>query len=420
MAKKRPVALKPEPFNPFAEHCRGVGDATLSRREWLELRRRTLGASDTPAIMGLSPWSTPLHIFLAKVGEVPDEPNSYQQWGTLFEEPIARLFAEEQGLAVERPLQPIYQSYAVPILSASLDRLVLIDGVFYPLEVKFVTLDEQGQWGEPGSDDIPQLYQIQCQQQLLVTGAPYCIVAAGMASKRRVQPYKVVPNERLFDRIVIAARAFWDLVETRTPPEVDWSHPKIAEAIDLLYGVDHFVTKEFGVGELELAKEYLAYQRIEAVAKKNKELVRAQILLRMGTAAVATVGDYKFTRTPVRKESYTVRATEYTQLRVTGPKDLNDGQGIDQLVRGESGPKAYLAAPGAGVEGLPGPTGEGAAPQPAAAEAGPSGDHALPGEPATAGLHAAIVPGGNHEGGGAEPGDERGAGPVLPGAPIQE
>ena len=36
-------------------------------------RRTYLGGSDTAAILGLSPWKSPLELYLEKIGEAPEQ-----------------------------------------------------------------------------------------------------------------------------------------------------------------------------------------------------------------------------------------------------------------------------------------------------------------------------------------------------------
>jgi len=45
--------------------------------EWLEVRKTKLGASDAPAILGISPYKTAYQLFLEKMGLVQDE-DTYQ------------------------------------------------------------------------------------------------------------------------------------------------------------------------------------------------------------------------------------------------------------------------------------------------------------------------------------------------------
>ena len=39
----------------------------ISREKWLELRRNGIGGSEASAIMGLNPYSSPLHVYMDKI-----------------------------------------------------------------------------------------------------------------------------------------------------------------------------------------------------------------------------------------------------------------------------------------------------------------------------------------------------------------
>ena len=59
--------------------------------KWLEWRRKGIGASDAPVIMGLSKFQTPIELFDIKLGRVVSDsaPNFIQAKGNRLE-PIAR------------------------------------------------------------------------------------------------------------------------------------------------------------------------------------------------------------------------------------------------------------------------------------------------------------------------------------------
>ncbi len=55
----------------------------ISREEWLELRRNSIGGSDSAAACGMSPWKSPLELYCDKMGMIPDkETNESMRRGT--------------------------------------------------------------------------------------------------------------------------------------------------------------------------------------------------------------------------------------------------------------------------------------------------------------------------------------------------
>jgi putative phage-type endonuclease len=90
-------------------------------KEWHELRKQKIGASDAPAIMGVSPWKTKLQLWEEKVGL--RESNYKSQWmerGIKLEEAARKSFMLMTGIDVA-PSIVISKEY--DFMMASLDGL---------------------------------------------------------------------------------------------------------------------------------------------------------------------------------------------------------------------------------------------------------------------------------------------------------
>lgn len=53
-----------------------VSTVGMSREDWLEQRRHTIGGSDAAGIIGLSKWSSPVSVWADKTGRLPDKPDT--------------------------------------------------------------------------------------------------------------------------------------------------------------------------------------------------------------------------------------------------------------------------------------------------------------------------------------------------------
>jgi YqaJ-like viral recombinase domain len=60
-----------------------------SREEWLDLRHPTIGASESPAMLGVHPYITPFELWARKRGLVPSGPDNKQKRRGRLLEPIA-------------------------------------------------------------------------------------------------------------------------------------------------------------------------------------------------------------------------------------------------------------------------------------------------------------------------------------------
>ncbi len=180
-----------------------------------KVRDLGIGASECAAALGIGQYQTPIDIYLRKIGEgVPVPYSMPMRMGHLLE-PIVLDLYEEQAGAVDR-VQKTVQAVDHPFMFATPDAIHLAGS--YPVDAKTVGARSMHQWGEPGTDEVPQDYLVQVTHQMICTGARRADIAVLMAG----QEFAVYPIEydaELADMIVTGLRAFWQRVENRTPPE---------------------------------------------------------------------------------------------------------------------------------------------------------------------------------------------------------
>ncbi|SDX70460.1 putative phage-type endonuclease [Allochromatium warmingii] len=87
-------------------------------------RRRGIGGSDVAAIAGLSPWRTPLDVYLSKVRDVEQSDSDVMRWGSILEAPIADEYARLTGNRIRRINRVLAHPEHCYIL-ASLDRQIV-------------------------------------------------------------------------------------------------------------------------------------------------------------------------------------------------------------------------------------------------------------------------------------------------------
>lgn len=196
---------------------------TLSRED-----AARLGGSDLAGLMGLSPWQTPLSIYARVLNalegrNVADVDSGPKRRGRHLESAVLRLYAEETGARVEESVKLTH-----PRLSfgrASLDGVALRENLHRVVEVKTAGLSELRQWGEAGTDEIPQNYVFQtcwyagvakaCGQ----TDVDDVDVAALVGGDLRL--YVVPFDPELFAMLEAVVERFWkDHVLPRRPPPV--------------------------------------------------------------------------------------------------------------------------------------------------------------------------------------------------------
>ncbi len=177
--------------------------------EWHAYRRGLRNASETPAVLGISPWVTPYQLWLLKTGRAEPEANAAMRHGTALE-PVARHAYEVETGHVMQPL--VLQDGAY---SASLDGITL-DGELV-VEIKCPVRGQQSSlWRSVAAGAVPAYYGAQIQHQLMVSGArqSHLWVFDGQIGLLRV----IEPEPAAADLIRQAWDSFAVFLDTDTPP----------------------------------------------------------------------------------------------------------------------------------------------------------------------------------------------------------
>ena len=143
---------------PFAERTRPLG----------------LGGTDIGAILGLSPYKTPLELWSELVsGEQPTSRDLiHLRFGQHAESFIASEYERATGLFTAQHSPTLFHKKH-GFMFGHVDRFVLdtpdtpavVDGTITAnklLECKTSSAFSKNDWGEPGTDQVPPLYLVQC------------------------------------------------------------------------------------------------------------------------------------------------------------------------------------------------------------------------------------------------------------------
>jgi putative phage-type endonuclease len=132
--------------------------------DWLEYRRSMRNASETAAVLGISPWVTPYQLWLLKTGRREQIVNAAMLNGTALE-PEARSAYELETGHVMQPLVMQEGDY-----SASLDGITLQGDLIVEIKVPMRGASSS-LWQAVDAGEVPGHYGAQLQHQLMVTGA---------------------------------------------------------------------------------------------------------------------------------------------------------------------------------------------------------------------------------------------------------
>jgi putative phage-type endonuclease len=142
-----------------------LGDFENGSPEWHELRNEpgVIGGSDIAACAGLSNFTSPITLWAKKTGQIPDEvtPNMSMKLGTILEDPILELFANENP-ELEIITTGTWANKTYPWMRANPDGLYkTADGEWGIVEVKF----SRDYWTA-----VPQSYRAQVLWYMRVFG----------------------------------------------------------------------------------------------------------------------------------------------------------------------------------------------------------------------------------------------------------
>ncbi len=285
----------------------------MTREAWLAERRSIIGGSDIAAICGLSPWSTGYEVYLDKTGQLPDRPPSTAMtMGTLLEDAISRGYSDQTGRALCRVPYRIDRHPDHPWMGASLDAWTPAQDMI--VECKNVSAFAHDDWGEPGTDQVPEHYAIQVQWQMGVTGIPVADVAA-LIGGVDFRIYTVPRNEQVIQALITIGEDFWRRVQERRPPEPDFRHPSTARLLAGLYGVNELLSVTLPPEAAELVKAYEDHGEVVRAHQEGRDEAKAQLLYLMGEASVGHLADGRFlTRKTVTVKVHQRKESSFVKL----------------------------------------------------------------------------------------------------------
>jgi predicted phage-related endonuclease len=162
---------------------------------WLQFRLTKFGASEAAAMLGISTKAKRTELLHMKHTGTPKEFSEWVQKNILDYghevEALARPIIEE---LIGRDLYPVTRSFGT--LSASCDGLTIDDEIAFEHKQWNTALAASVKAGE-----LPDEYQPQCQQIMLVTGAQKVIFVVSDGTRENLEHIEVLPDPVWFDRI---------------------------------------------------------------------------------------------------------------------------------------------------------------------------------------------------------------------------
>lgn len=243
-------------------------------QEWLDLRKKHLGASDAPVIMGVSPYKTVHDLWEEKLGLGTKEISSQAAtYGKEMEEPARRAYEKLTGNLVA-PAVVFHPELS--FMMASLDGLTFDKTL--AVEIKNCNAVDHE---EAKSGIVPKKYVPQVQHQLAVLGLP--VMHYFSFRQGDFALIEVKRDEEYIDKLYKTETSFWEDVQ-------NLREPKLSER-------DYLMVND--PDAIALANEWRAInEQIKALDAKEKEY--REILIKKSNERNALIGDVKLTKS-IRK-----------------------------------------------------------------------------------------------------------------------
>ncbi len=210
-----------------------VSTKDMSREEWLEIRKHSIGGSDAGAICGYNDWCSALEVYAEKKGMIPDkETTESMRLGTDLEDYVAQRFSEATGKKVRRT-NFMYQHDEHDFITANVDREII--GENAGLECKTMNVFSKY---DVADGEIPLQYYCQCQHYIEVMGYDYMYIGILVYGKGFYW-HIIHRNESFIQNMLDEEIRFWnENILTDTPPEPDGSDSSL-DTLNKMYPQDN-------------------------------------------------------------------------------------------------------------------------------------------------------------------------------------
>lgn len=281
----------------------------MSRCEWLERRRHTIGGSEAAAIIGLNDYSSPYTVWADKLGKLPDKEDSEpMRLGRDLEDYVAKRFTEKTGKKVRKENSMLYNPQ-YPFAHADVDRMVV--GEDAGLECKTTSIMNLKKFK---NGEYPANYYVQCVHYLAVTGCKRWYLGV-LVLGEGFHDFVIERDEGEIAALMESEEAFWKYVESQTPPSTDGSKAT-TETISTIFPVSND-DSVINLGGFEASlREYTALsaqiKSLEALKDEQANKIKAF----MGEAGKGESSGYKVSWSTASRSTFDAKrfAAEHSGL----------------------------------------------------------------------------------------------------------
>ena len=285
-----------------------ISTINMSREEWLEHRKQSIGGSDAASIIGLNAWCSPYTVWADKLGKLPpQEDNERMRLGRDLEDYVAKRFTEKTGKKVRRE-NSIITNPQYPYAHANVDRMVV--GEDAGLECKTTSVLNLKKFK---NGNYPEHYYVQCVHYLAVTGCQRWYLGV-LVLGEGFYDFVIERDEGEIKALMESEEAFWKYVEDKTPPPTDGQR-STSETISILYPESTNETVSLFGYETDL-KTYIALSAQIKALEAQRDEVANKVKSFMNEAGKGESDNYRVSWTSAERSSFDSKrfAKEHTDI----------------------------------------------------------------------------------------------------------
>lgn len=258
--------------------------AGMTNERWLECRMHgpkgdipyTVGGSDVAAIFGVSPWTTPLELWMIKKGKIKpaEKENPLQlEMGHLLEPITAHFYAKKTGNRVIDDTN-LYQHANFKYALANFDRRFerASDGEKGILECKSCTYHKAGDWANGA---FPTYYELQLRFYLAVADVNIGAFSSMWGNNPdNDMAFPEITRDKAKEDMIFEKLEYWIWsLEHDVPPTMDNIPSKLAlDSLARIYGAS-----EPALPTIDLSRKYEGELRAILALQEQKEDCKAEI-----------------------------------------------------------------------------------------------------------------------------------------------
>lgn len=280
-------------------------------------RKNYLGSSDAAAVLGLDQYRSPADVFYDKTGQIEpsgmDPGSDAIEVGNWCENAVLGWYADKLNVKLTRNQFRVADN---KVMAANLDALVQNDPTqaFEAKTTGVTSYYVNDEWGEVGTNEVPERVALQCYHQMAVVPELKVIHIPVLMGGVGFRAYRIDRDEEIIKNLTDAELKFWNDHVLKNVPPID-SVPSLDTLKKLKRQSDKIVTMPN-----DIISSWIEARAMATEANKIKDDWQKRVLEALGDAEVgeSSIGTVTFFER--ERKGYTVEPSKGRTLYFQKPK----------------------------------------------------------------------------------------------------